>query len=346
MPVAGIVLAAVGARAPGRADAEAGAPLLVALRALGLGDLLTAVPALRALREGFPEHRVVLAAPEALAPLAHLSGAVDEVVDTAPLAPLDASLQLADLAVNLHGRGPQSHRVLLCAQPRRTIAFAHAEVAESARGPHWRPHEHEVSRWCRLLEESGVPADPRGLDLPAPPGEPPHRDARGATVIHPGAASPARCWPLERFAAVAQAERARGHTVLVSGSPAEHPLAAELARQADLPANTVLAGATDLLGLARLVAAAGRIVCGDTGVAHLATALGVPSVALFGPTSPAQWGPPADRPWHRALWSGRLGDPHGARTDPGLAELEVADVLDALRDLPERAATEARGVLA
>ncbi len=345
LPLAGIVLAAVGARASG-AGAEGGAPLLLVLRALGLGDLLTAVPALRALREGFPEHRVILAAPQALGPLAHLTGAVDEVVDAAPLAPLDESLHHADLAVNLHGSGPQSHRLLLAARVRRTIAFAHAEVAESVRGPAWTPHEHEVVRWCRLLEESGVPADPRGLDLPPPPGEPPHPAARGATVIHPGAASPARRWPVERFAAVARAERARGRTVLATGSHAERPLAAEVARQADLPTDAVLAGATDLLGLARLVAVAGRLVCGDTGVAHLATALGAPSVLLFGPASPADWGPPADRPWHRALWSGRLGDPHGTRPDPGLVELRVDDVLDALRDLPERAAEEARRILA
>ena len=343
MPLAGVVLAAVGARARG-GGAKGAPPLLLILRALGLGDLLTAVPALRALREAFPEHRLVLAAPDELAPLARLSGAVDEIVDTAPLAPLDESLQRADLAVNLHGRGPQSHRVLLAARARRTIAFAHADVPESASGPSWRPHEHEVARWCRLLEESGVPADPRRLDLPAPPGEPPHPAVRGATVIHPGAASPARRWPLERFAAVARAERRRDRTVIVTGSPGERRIAGDVARQAGLPPGDVLAGATDLLGLARLVAAAGRIVCGDTGVAHLATALGVPSVVLFGPTSPAGWGPPADRPWHRVLWSGRRGDPHGSRPDPGLVELLVDDVLAALRDLPERAADEARRV--
>jgi hypothetical protein len=56
---------------------------------------------------------------------------------------------------------------------------------------------------------------------------------------------------------------------------------------------------------------------------------------LFGPTSPEAWGPPAERPWHRALWSGRRGDPHAASPDPGLLELTPAAVLDALSDLPE-----------
>jgi ADP-heptose:LPS heptosyltransferase len=100
-----------------------------------------------------------------------------------------------------------------------------------------------------------------------------------------------------------------------------------------LPASSVIAGGTGLLELAALVAAAGRVVCGDTGVAHLATALRTPSVVLFGPTSPAHWGPPADRPWHRALWSGRTGDPHGGEPEAGLLELSVADVTAALAEL-------------
>jgi ADP-heptose:LPS heptosyltransferase len=312
-------------------------PLLVGLRALGLGDLLTAAPALRALAAAFPDHERVLAAPAGLAPLARLIAergrpAVDRVVDARPLGPLAPELHGADVAVNLHGRGPQSHRVLLAARPRRTIWFENPEVPASHGAPRWSAEEHEVSRWCQLLEGHGIAADPGRLELSPPPGPLPP-GVRGATVVHPGAASAARRWPPERFAAVATAERAAGRTVLVSAGPGEERLARRVAARAGLPAAAVRAGG-DVLALARLVAHAGRVVCGDTGVAHLASAFATPSVVLFGPVPPALWGPP-DRPWHRALWAGRPGDPHGRTLDPGLAAITVEEVLGALAGLPD-----------
>ncbi len=306
--------------------------MIVALRPLGLGDLLTGVPALRALRAAFPGDRIVLAAPAALGSLAGLTGAVDEVVATAPLRPLARELERAELAVNLHGRGPESHRVLLASRPRRLLAFEHADVPESRGLPAWRADEHEVQRWCRLLAESAIAADPDDLAL-APPAVPTPAEAAGATIVHPGAASPARRWPADRFAAVARAERARGRRVLVTGGRDELGLARRVASLAGLPEEAVLAGRTTPLDLAAVIAAAGRLVCGDTGVAHLASALGTPSVVLFGPTSPALWGPPPGRSRHRALWAGRTGDPHAEAPDAGLLAVGVADVLGALEEL-------------
>jgi Glycosyltransferase family 9 (heptosyltransferase) len=313
---------------------RAATPPVVVLRALGLGGLLTAVPALKAVADAFPRHPRLLAVPTALAPLARCTGAVDEVVPAEGLdQPLSRLLHGAGLAVNLHGRGPESHNLLLATEPRRLLAFAHPAVPASSQGPRWRADEHEVARWCRLLEESGIAADPGRLGVELPPGPLPH-GARGATLVHPGAGSPARRWPAERFAAVARAEARAGRPVVVTGGPDEVGLAQEVAAGAGVPRAAVHAGRQSVLALGRLVAAADRVVCGDTGVAHLATAVGTPSVVLFGPTSPALWGPPADRPWHRALWAGTSGDPHGQLPDPGLLAIAVDQVLEALGDLP------------
>jgi ADP-heptose:LPS heptosyltransferase len=301
---------------------------IVALRALGLGDLLTAVPALRALgRLG----RVTLAAPRELAPLAALAGV--ELVPARPLEPLSRELRGAHLLVNLHGRGPQSHRIALAAAPRRLVAFAHRAVPETAGLPEWREDEHDSARWCRLLREVGIPADAADLHLPRPPAPEPAW-ARGATIVHPGAASAARRWPPRRFAQVARAETAAGRQVVVTGGTGELGLAEIVATAAGLPHHNVLAGRTTLTQLAALVAHAGRVVCGDTGVAHLASAFGTPSVVLFGPVSPSEWGPPAPPAPHRALWAGLRGDPHAGRTHEGLLQLEPEAVLAELAELP------------
>jgi len=312
--------------------------IVLVLRALGLGDLLTAVPALRGLARAFPAHRRLLACPAALAPLALQTGAVHDVVPVPPLAALPVHLPPIDVAVNLHGHGPESHRVLLARMPRRLVAFAHDAVAESRGLPRWRPDEREISRWCRMLGECGIPCDEDDLELPPPRG-PVATQAIGATLLHPGAASEARRWPVARWIAVARAERARGRRVILSGGPAEVVRAGVIARGAGLDDASIFAGRTDVLGLARLVAAASRVVCGDTGVGHLATALGTPSVLLFGPTPPALWGPPPSRRRHRVLWAGGSGDAHGSRVDPSLLSIEAAEVVAALANVATQGVT-------
>jgi ADP-heptose:LPS heptosyltransferase len=312
-------------------------PQLTILRALGLGDLLTAVPSLRALARAFPEHRRLLAAPAWLEPLLPL---VEE--DGEPclhgLAELDglggdraALPHRPEIGVNLHGRGPESHRLLLSSRPGRLLAFRHAAVPETAAMPVWERDEHETRRWCRLLRESGIEADPDELEIRPPRIGLPDW-THGATVLHPGAASAARRWPPERWTEVARAEREAGREVVVTGSIKEVGLARAIATAAGLEPHCQLAGRTDLRCLAALVAGAGAVVCGDTGIAHLATALGVPSILLFGPTSPRHWGPPPERGIHRVLWEGGVGDPHAETVDGGLLEIEVDAVVAALRE--------------
>jgi ADP-heptose:LPS heptosyltransferase len=304
---------------------------VILLRPLGLGDFLTGVPAMRAVARAFPDHERLLAAPAALAPLAGLSGTVDRVVDTQPLQPLAPSCYRPDIAIDMHGRGPASQRVLLASQPARLISFNNPAVPETAGFPKWRDDEHEAVRWCRMLNECAIPADPRDLDL-APPSIEAPSFARGAIVIHPGAAYPARRWPAERWAEVA---RSLGPDILITGTGGERQLALAVARAADIDERRVVAGQTDLLQLAAIVSQARLLLSADTGVAHLATAFRCSSVVLFGPTPPDLWGPPPERPWHRVIWKGRKGNPNGNQPDAGLLAISVEEVLHAVEEVCE-----------
>jgi ADP-heptose:LPS heptosyltransferase len=305
----------------------------VILRALKLGDLLVATPALRALARAFPMHRRVLCTPRVLQPVVALVGGIDEIVDTEALAPIDTSLSGPAVAVNLHGRGPQSRARLEALRPHRLVSFA----TEGGAGPRWRAGEHERVRWCRLLEESGIEADAHDMRLDRERVPPPPEPLRGATVIHAGASSRARMWPAERFAAVARREAVHGRPVVLTGSPSERSLAEEIVERSGLPTSANRAGATSLSDLAAIVAHASAVCSGDTGIAHLATGFGTPSVVLFGPVSPREWGPP-ESGHHRALWEGIPGDPHGDHPAPGLLAIDVDEVTQALDDVRRAAA--------
>jgi ADP-heptose:LPS heptosyltransferase len=307
---------------------------ILILRALGLGDFLTGVPAYRALRRAFPRHRIVLAAPGPLSALCPLTGAVDRLLPTGELRPVGWTGPPPQIAIDLHGNGPASHRLLAALRPERLIVFGGPQ-AGGFTGPRWRPREHEVARWCRLCQESGIPADPADLLLAGPlrgAGPAPRQAApSGATVVHPGAAASSRRWPAGRFAEVARHLSGSGQAIVITGSPAERPLARRVARLAGLPASVVWAGRTPLGALAALIASARLVISGDTGVAHLATAYARPSVTLFGPVPPAEWGPP-QHPCHQVLWAaapGYRGDPHAEQADPALAAIPAGAVLAA-----------------
>jgi glycosyl transferase family 9 (putative heptosyltransferase) len=309
-----------------------GRATLVALRALGLGDALTGIPALRGLRRGFPGHRLVLAAPAGVGQWLRGLGIVDELVVTAGLEPVN--LPAGQIAVNLHGRGPQSNRLLLATRPSRLIAFRDPEGGQPE-GPHWSAQEHEVDRWCRLVRTAGGACDREDLRLSPPAGV----VGRGSqVVVHPGAASAARRWPAERWRKVILSLRDARREVVVTGGSQERALCAEVCR--GVTGVQDLSGRLSLPELAELVAGAAMMICGDTGVAHLATAYATPSVLLFGPTPPRLWGPAIDQQLHRVLWHGT--DAHADPTGPG--PNPHADVIDPALDritVPEVIAAEA-----
>lgn len=307
-------------------------PDILMLRALGLGDFLTAIPAMRALRNGFSDHRITLAAPRALWPLVSMAAVVDELVDQHGLQDLPRPIDPPALAVNLHGKGPQSHRLLQTAAPRRLTAFRCPAAGHD--GPEWDQGEHEVVRWCRLITESlDIPADPTDLRL-RQTGDGIGRLLDSDTaILHPGAAYEARRWPIDRWVHVARYLTDRGLQVRVTGDASEVERAAEVVARAGLPSSSSIAGKTALPELVEQVAAARVVVCGDTGVAHLATALETPSLLLFGPTSPRRWGPPDNGP-HRVLWHGDgTGDPWGDRPDPALLRISTDEVTASLDEL-------------
>ncbi|TRW44736.1 glycosyltransferase family 9 protein [Georgenia yuyongxinii] len=314
---------------------------VLVLRALGLGDALTGVAALRGVRRAWPGRRLVLAAPAVVGRWLCDLGVVDAVLPTTAVDSLESvrldgsGLRPGHVAVNLHGRGPQSHRILAATRPARLVAFASVETGHD--GPPWLAEEHEVARWCRLVRGAGGPCDAEDLRLAAPTGP------RSAVVLHPGAASAGRRWPVRRWCVLVRRLVETGHQVLLTGSAAEARICAAIlagasaasaritGTRAGAPGARSLAGTLDLPGLADVVGRASLLVCGDTGVAHLATALGTPSVLLFGPVSPAAWGPAVDPHLHTVLWHGDgTGDPHAATVDPALDAITSDELWDAV----------------
>jgi ADP-heptose:LPS heptosyltransferase len=311
---------------------------VLVLRALGLGDLLASVAALRGLRRAWPGAHLVLAAPAALGGWLQSLEVVDDVVEVQGLddaAGLAARAGSPEVAVNLHGRGPASHQVLERLRPGQFVGFACPEAGFDD-GPQWRDDEHEVDRWIRLSQWAGGAAEPVDLRLPAPGARREH------VVVHPGAASGARRWPAQRWAEVAATLAAEGRRVMVTGTAAEADLCSQVAASAAGVEDQC--GRLDLLRLGRLVGTASLLLSGDTGVAHVATAFGTPSVTLFGPIAPALWGPRIDPRLHRPLWHGaqphlRPGDPHGTQPDERLLAIGVPEVVDASHEALLVAAT-------
>ena len=312
--------------------------IVLVLRALGLGDFLTGLPALQLVRCALPEHRLVLAAPMALAPLVDLVPDIDELFGRGELQPLTGFGHEVDVGIDLHGKGFRSRNLLAALHPRAVLGFADREAGLP--GPVWRRDEHEVTRWCRMVDEAF------GLQLPvgrwptvstclSRPDVSAGTAREDVTVVHPGAAAGSRRWPADRFIDVAGRLVADGHRVVITGGGSETPLARRIAAGSGAEPLTGM----DLAELAAVIASARVVVCGDTGVGHLASAYGTPSVLLFGPISPVLWGPPALRR-HVVLWHGDgTGDPHGSEPDPALLRITVDEVLDAVAQLDRLAAS-------
>jgi ADP-heptose:LPS heptosyltransferase len=316
---------------------------VVVLRALQLGDMLCAVPALRAFRSAWPDTEIVLIGlPWARVFVErfdrYLNGFRDfpgypglperePAIGEIPAFLTAMQAEHFDLAVQLHGSGPIVNPLVVLLGAARAAGFYPA--VEPCPDPEtfcpWPDRGLEIRRLLALPEFLGLPAEGEHLEFPV--GEADRMALRtiagtelprpGRYVcIHPGASVRERRWPAEHFAGVAA--RMAGHElgIVLTGTAGEAGLTRAVA-VASRASCLDLAGRTDLGTLAALLEGARLLVCNDTGVSHLAAALGVPSVVISTGDNPERWAP-IDRTRHRVLCK-----PEGVRPDEVIAEAEL-----------------------
>lgn len=300
---------------------------IAVFRALQVGDMLCAVPALRALRAAAPSAEITLIGLPWAAEFAQrfhhyiddfvafpgCDGLPEQAVAADGLDAFYRDMQARrfDLALQLHGDGRVSNAIVRNLGAQRIAGF-HPVDAPVA-GADFIPYpegEPEIRRLLRLIEALGVPTRGDGLEFPITGPEWKElarlRAAYGLrpgeyVCVHAGARAATRRWLPERFAAVADILATRGLRVVLTGSADEQLIVEAVARAMHAGAIN-LSGQTPLGVLAALYAGARLLVCNDTGVSHLAAALCVPSVVVYTSSSPARWAP-LDGERHRAIFA-------------------------------------------
>ena len=163
---------------------------------------------------------------------------------------------------------------------------------------------------------------------------------RTVVAIHPSAGARLKSWPLDHWAKLADALVSDGRAVLLVGAPDDGPLLSAIqARRARHPGATACGQSLDIS--AAIYRRSSIVVAVDSGAAHLAAAVGTPTVRLYGPAPPATFGPWPTRADQRVLITNRLAcvpcghleaPPCRARSLPAcLLALRVEDVLNAVR---------------
>ena len=321
-----------------------------------LGDTIMAVPTVRALRESFSEARLVLAGP--WASLLARQGLGDTLLTyprawSARLAAADAMREMSpDTAVVL----PNSLESGLAAWywgARRRIGFGVGGrgllLTDAPALP--TPRRHQVDEYLMLAEAAGATlgeGTPR-LTPPAADGVErsevrallaeigaPREGGRRVVAMHLGAAyGPAKLWPLPQVEEFCRLIDADGVAVVLVGAPSDAPAARAVSEVA--PARSLVGRDRPAL-LTALLSEIDILVSGDTGVAHLAAALGTPAVTLFGPTDPRLSAP---RGAARVLTHPVPCAPCFYRAcpidHPCLRDLEPSRVRDAVRSMLQQA---------
>lgn len=318
-----------------------GVRALAVFRALQLGDMLCAVPALRALRARVPAARITLVGlPWAQQFSDRFAHYIDDFVaypghwalPEQPPADLASSVRFArvmgdrcfDLAIQMHGSGRVTNRLVAGFGAARQAGFHDPAYPPPAGGLYWpwSDHDPEPVRWLRLATRLGAPDLGVHLEFPLLADDERELAASGVgaglepgsfVCIHPGARSRDKCWPVQCFAEVAdRLAHEFGLTVVLTGSAKEADLAAQVAERMTTPA----VDATRPLSIGAMAALMGRsrlLICNDTGVSHIAAGLCLPSVVVFGKADMRRWSP-LNRHLHRCIW-----DPLGREAQSVLA---------------------------
>lgn len=333
-------------------------PARVAIfRALQLGDLLCSVPALRALRAAWPNAHITLIGLENAAGfVTRFRDYIDELmifpgVDGMPEQPprpeqmpaffAEARARRFDLAIQLHGSGQQVNEIVDQLGAQATAGFKPSadSAAPSPLYMPWPARLPEPVRYTALMEFLGVPVHDLALAFPFTDSDladcdallhsmslTPHR----TVVVHPGARLESRRWPVERFAAVACRLVQAGWQVAVTGSEAEQDLTGSMIALAGVPV-TDLTARTSLGTLAALLSRCRLLVCNDTGVSHVAAAVGAHSVVIASGSDVARWAP-LDKRRHRVLWHNVPCRPCAHHTCPTGHECAAAILPDMVLD--------------
>lgn len=333
--------------------------ILVVRSLPGLGDLLCGVPALRALRMAFPTSRIsFLGLPGQRWFSDRFSHLIDDWVDFPgypgipegwrgvggiPAFLAKQQEQSYDLALQLHGNGSSINPLVTLLGAKITAGFfVPGQFCPNPRYCLPYPEtESEVWRLLRLLEYLQVPL--QGDDLSFPVQQRDYSTCRqqmemyslqmGSYVcLHPGASGSDRRWSVSGFAAVGDVLAAQGYTVVLTGTQTEHVLTEAVAeRMSSRSVN--LAGQTELGPLAALLQQSALLVCNDTGISHLATAVGTPSVVVFSNSELHRWAP-LNRDRHRVV------DLRTSKIDPISAVLSHVESLLAIDSKPSKIVDE------
>jgi ADP-heptose:LPS heptosyltransferase len=331
---------------------------IVVVRANNIGDLLLAVPALRALRRARPLAEISLVALPKVRPIVERLGQlVDRYLefpgfpgirdrDFDPRASLDflrrAQDERFDLAIQLQGNGVWTNPFTALLGARSTVGFIRPEDSAHFLGLDlavpWPAHEHEIRRCLRLMEEIGI--EPAGLAMELPTRQEDEDEALGALeragvdagrpllCIHPAGRFENRTWPAEQYveAAAAIADRI-GAAIVVTGGPKDEAVARTVASAAG---GTSVGGQLSLPALAALYRRSALVIGNDSGPAHVAVAVGTPSVTVYGAASPVEWGP-LDRTHHAVVEADDAC--HPCPGEPCILRIPTAAVVDAAAEI-------------